>query len=286
MRRSVMWVVAAVALLSAGCGAELSPGATVLQAADETRSAGSARVSYVAVFEAVSAPGPLMMTGEGVFDYAHQLGRMVIDMSALLRSPGGAPEGSSEVEMIVDDQVIYMKMPFLTESLPDPRPWIKIDLEAATAAGRTDLTQFTQLGQGDPTQVLELLRGVTRRVENLGNEELRGAATTHYETVLDLAKVAEEVPESLRGSVESLIGRAGSSAMPADVWIDTDGRMRKLVYRVGSGESSEGGATSAEANKMSVTMELFEFGVDVKVEPPPDGQVVDLLRSVQTEASP
>lgn len=75
-------------MLSVACSGELSPGATVAQAATETRDAGSARVAYIAQFDAVSAQGPIPLTGEGVFDYANGRGRMTFGMSALLEGVG------------------------------------------------------------------------------------------------------------------------------------------------------------------------------------------------------
>lgn len=187
--------------------------------------------------------------------------------------------------MIVDDSVVYMKMPFLTPMLPEPRPWIKVDLEAAPAAGRADLTQFTQLGQGDPTPVLELLRGVTRSVKDLGDEDVRGAGTTHYETVLDLSKVVDEVPDSVRSLVQSLIARAGTTDVRADVWIDAAGRMRKMSYEVDV-TSADAEPAPSRPDTMEVTMELYEFGVPVDVSPPSDDQVVDLLELSQGRQGP
>ena len=282
MRRTIGSVFAAAALAATGCNAELSPGATVIQSATATREAGSARVSYVAEFDAVSASDSVPLTGEGVFDYANDRGRMVFDMSGLLGGSGTAPEGADEVEMIVDDVVVYMKMPFVTRMLPNPRPWIKLDLEAAAAAGRSDLAQVTQLGQGDPTQMLELLQGVTKEVRDLGREDVRGAATTHYETVLDLNRAAEQTSDSVRQSIQHLIARAGRARIPADVWIDDDGRMRKLSYAVDLPTSGDD-ASPASLESMSVTLELYEFGIDVSVSVPSDDEVVDLLELSQEQ---
>ncbi len=285
MRRTVIVLVGAV-LAVAACGGDLSPGATVLQAVSETNDAGSARVSYAATFDIASAPAPVVMSGEGVFDYAHHRGRMVFDMSDVLRGASGAvPAGAGEVEMIFEGVTLYMKMPFLTELLNAGRPWLKLDLEAARRAGRPDLAQLVQLGESDPTQVVELLRGATERVEEVGTETVRGARTSRYEIVLDLRRAVEQASDSARASVETLISRARSMRVPADVWIDDEGRMRKLTYAVALASS---GASSGDGDSsMTVTMELYEFGIDVRVEAPPGDQVVDLLELMsQPQASP
>lgn len=197
---------------------------------------------------------------------------MTFDMSEILQQSGTAPEGSGEVDMIFEGVVLYMKMPFLTQLVTEDRPWLKLDLEAARRAGRPDLAQLVQLGQSDPTQLLELLHGATKDADDLGEAELRGASTTHYTMTLDLRRAIEQASQDARSSVESLVARSGSVRLPADVWIDEQGRMRKMVYVVrlaSSGESSR--------DSMTVTMELYEFGIDVVVEAPPADQVVDLL---------
>jgi hypothetical protein len=275
MRRTCIRLSSVVALLALSCNAELSPGATVVQAAERTRGEGTARVSYAAAFDLPEGSEPLLLTGDGVFDYANRRGEMTFDMSALVRQPSDVPAGEAEVEMIVDGVVLYLKMPFLTNALAPTRPWIKLDLAAAARANRTDLGQLTQLSQGDPTQALELLRGVTRDVTERGEEVVRGVATTRYEATLDLARVAREVSDETRPSMQSLIAQARSSDMKADVWIDAAGRLRRISYDVGVVSAGEG---TTAPDSMTVVIELYDFGVGVDVVPPPEDRVVDLLQ--------
>jgi hypothetical protein len=283
MRRTVISSVAAIVLFASGCSSALSPGATVAQAPAATKGARSARVAYSAIFDIAAAPGPgpISMSGEGLFDYAQKRGRMVFDMSEVLQPGGSPPEGSGEVEMIFAGPILYMKMPFLTGLLSEPKPWIKVDLEAARRGG-ANLSQLAQLGQRDPTQILELLRGATRSVDEVGSEDLRGTQTTHYSMVLDLVRAAEKASEEARLSVQDLIVRTGARTMPAEIWIDDDGRMRKMTYEV---DLASAGADSlpAEPDSMRVAMELYEFGIEVVVEPPPEDQVVDLLKLIEAQ---
>ena len=278
MQRTLISSLALGALLTVACSGELSPGATVAQAAEKTRSEGTARVSYVATFDFSSVPGPIPLTGDGVFDYAHQRGQMIFDMSALLKSSSDQTPGSTRIEMIVDGVVVYLKMPFLSELVAGSRPWIKLDLDAAARANRTDLTRLTQLGQSDPAQVLELLKGVTRDVEERGEEMVRGARTTHYRATLELDRVVAEAPPNVRASLASLIARAGSTDIAADVWIDADGRLRKMAYELDIPPPRDSGVAATTAESMTVSMELYDFGVAVDVAPPPDDQVIDVVR--------
>jgi hypothetical protein len=287
LRRSLVFGLATVVALTAACTAELSPGATVAQASSVTRDARSARVSYSATFDVAAAPepGPISMMGEGQFDYASGRGRMIFDLTEVLRPSGEVPEGVGEVEMIFDESVMYMKMPFLTRLLPDPKPWIKVDLEAAREGG-ANVGQLAQLGQSDPTLILELLGGVTRSVDDLGTERLRGTETTHYRTVLDLVRAARDASGAARPSVYGLMQRTGAREMPAHVWIDREGRMRKMTYRVELASPAGTAPAPSGPDTMSVAMELYEFGIDVRVAPPPDGDVVDIVELTQQQDGP
>jgi hypothetical protein len=287
LSRRIVFGLATVIALTAGCTAELSPGATVVQASSVTRDARSARVSYSATFDVAAAPepGPISMTGEGQFDYASRRGRMIFDLTEVLRPSGEVPEGVGEVEMIFAESVLYMKMPFLTRLLPDPKPWIKVDLEAARE-GEANVGQLAQLGQSDPTHILELLGGATRSVDDLGTESVRGTKTTHYRTVLDLVRAARDASGAAQPSVYGLMQRTGARELPADVWIDRKGRMRKMSYRVELTPPAGTAAPPSDPDTMSVAMELYEFGIEVRAAPPPDGDVVDLVELSQQQAGP
>ena len=275
MRRCLISLLALGALAAVSCNADLSPGATVLQAAEETRAEKSARVSYKALFDVDSAPEPVELSGVGLFDYSHKRGRMIFDMAGVL-APSASSDVPGEVEMIVDGPLLYLQMPFLADVLPESRPWIKVDLEAAARSNRTDLAQFTQLGQGDPTQVLDLLRGVTKDVKRVGRERVRGVPTTEYETDLDLARVAQNTPAENQASLSSLLTRSDSKEMQARVWVDDGGRLRRMRYELDLAPGSSG-PTQVSPTSMSVTMELFDFGVPVDVTPPAEDHVIDLL---------
>jgi hypothetical protein len=268
-----------VCAASIACNAELSPGGTVFQTASETRSARSARVSYAANFSVVEAQD-VPLTAEGFVDYEHDRGLMRFDMTGLLEGNSPPPPGAEEVTMIVDGSVLYLNMPFVTANLADPKPWIKIDLDVAAESGNTDLAQFTELGRGDPDQLLELLHGV-RNVKEEGEEEVRGIRTTHYSAILDLARVVESGSQSSRLNAQDLIER-GQRLVPADVWIDEDGRTRRLSYTVAL--SQDEAPERGDAAALTVTTELYDFGVDVDVRPPPQDAVLDLLSQEQPQS--
>jgi hypothetical protein len=103
------------------------------------------------------------------------------------------------------------------------------------------------LGQFSPTHLLAMLRGASEEIRRVREEEVRDVETVHYRLEVECEQ-------------QELFDCAGVTA-PVDVWIGDDG----LVRRIGIEEQSSSG-----------TIEFYDFGVEVVVEPPPGGQVVDL----------
>jgi hypothetical protein len=159
---------------------------------------------------------------------------------------------------------------------PGLKGWIRFDLQALGEEAGLDFDQLMQLGsQSDPSQALAYLRAASDDIQEVGSEEVRGVETTHYRMTVDLARVAAAAPpaqrEALQAQVDELIEKSRIQNVPTDVWIDEDGlvRRQRLTYE------NMAFAPGVHGD-MTMTMELFDFGVDVEVDPPPASQVVDL----------
>lgn len=259
-------VLLALAALPLACGSEeeqqASPERAIANAATKTAEAGSSRAKFRVSVRGV-APGPITMTGEGTFDSKRRVGRMTLDLS-------GAGGGASEVETIMDGPVVYMKVPGTEDAQSAVKPWLKVDLRRVASRRGVDFGGLEQVNQVDPSRMLAFLRGVSGRVDEIGEEEVRGVETTHYKLTIDLEKVARETPEQ-RTALREAIERSGVQRIPAEVWVDDEGFVRrvKLLYE----NVRVGGERKAE---MAVSMDLYDFGVDVDARPPPPNQVTDL----------
>ena len=98
-----------------------------------------------------------------------------------------------------------------------------------------------------------------------GSEDVRGVTTTRYHAVIDLAKSAARLGGEARQRVEGL-SQLGLTKLPTDVWIDDQGRVRREFFTMHV-------AQSGQEVTIAMTMELFDFGVPVDVQAPPDDQV-------------
>lgn len=274
--RSFAFLTAALAVLGvSACGggssASATPQAAVVQAADRTSDAGSSRASFDITMTGL-APEPLTMTGEGIFDSQARKGRLTMDLSAL---GAGSGQDLGEAEMIFDDFVVYMKFPFLSELRGGLKEWLRFDIRELGKEQGFDLGQLSQLNQNDPSQALQYLRAASEDVEELGKEEVRGVETTHYRMTIDLRKVVDQAPEEqreqLRAQIDQIVEQSGLQMVPTEVWIDDEGLARRMQLTYKGMRFAPG-----EEGDMTMTMELFDFGVEVDIKPPPANNLTDL----------
>lgn len=210
--------------------------------------------------------------GEGLFDFQSQRGRLVLDLSSL-----GLQGTTGTTEIVFNADLVFMKLPFDLPQLKT-RPWVKIDLGKLDQVTGIDVSRLRQIQSNDPTAALNYLRGVTEDVKVMGREDVRGESTTHYKALIDLAKAARAVPAELKGDIARIIEQLGSDTIDSDVWIDGQGRLRKLQYQVDLSKVDPPAKTGAAApgGVLTATFELFDFGIEAEIADPPPEQVTEL----------
>jgi hypothetical protein len=268
-------------LVAVGCGSNTSTQSSksaVVAAAAKTKQQGSARfaIKTAAQMGAQSGAGQsFTVTGRGLFDYKNRRGGMTLNLPAM----PGATGGRSPTQIVFQGLVLYMKSPLFSRLMPGAdKPWVKFDLREMGQSLGANMSQLAQLGQNDPTQSLEYLKAAGH-VKEEGKQTIRGVQTTHYHAVISLEKVASEAPKQVAASVKQLIAVSGTKTVPADVWIDDKGLLRRMHYAYAISGQTLG------KSKVALTMDLFDFGVSVNVKPPPQGEVTDLTKLMQHAAA-
>lgn len=260
MRRFLLPLALLLALLASACGGseptaeQVSPDA-VLLAASKTNDAGTYKADITGTMEI--AGQSMDMSGAGEFDGVHQRGHMSYVMNLNAQDV--------DMKIVFAYPVIYMQLPPESGRLPDGKTWIKMDLEKLGREAGFDFGQIMQAGQSDPSQGLNFLRGVTD-VQAVGNEDVRGVATTHYTGVVDLLSLGTRYPE-MKPSIDQLVDQSGVSRVPVEVWIDDDGFVRRMKQTLG-------GNSGLQMN-MTMTTDLYDFGADVSIKEPSADDVVD-----------
>jgi hypothetical protein len=247
--------LAAVPLAAAGCGSTKSAASgtttaagassAVQQAVEKTLKAGS---EHVAVTATASTGGQdVTLTGSGAFDSKSRRGTLHANVSL-----GGI---QTSIDEVLDGTTAYAQSPLLSSLLPAGKSWLKIDL---TAAGKALGVDTTVLRAQDPAVALAQLKAL-QKVREVGTAKIGGVQTTHYRGTIDVAKL----PQGSAGMLSS----AGTTLGPADVWVGSDGYVRR--QRLTTSSSLIGSA------KTVVTTTLSQFGAAVTVTIPADSETVD-----------
>ena len=257
------------AAVVAGCGigGDTLSFDPVASAASKTVDYQSARVDFSATVN-VEGIGGMAFSGAGIFDGRTRTGalnmrfRFPADVQAEL---GGA---DPTMQMIMDGRhglVMYMRSPIFRTLGADK--WIKLDMNKLLKQQGVDLSSIMSADQADPSQSLRMLMA-SSDAHPVGYDRVRGVFTTHYTLKIDLAKLAK-ANRQLQKMYDMLRKLTGVSSYPADAWIDDQGRVRRLKIDM-SFNVPTGGAV-----QMSMTEELYAFGVKVNVQPPPASDVFD-----------
>jgi hypothetical protein len=257
-------VVCASALVGCAGGDTLALD-PVAQAANTTAKTTSSRFDFRASINAGSA-GSFSFNGNGVFDGKNKSGwmNMHFAMPPAVQLQLGSTDPS--MEMIFDGShglVMYMRSQLFDKMVPTGK-WVKMDLGKIAKKEGVDLGAIMNVNQADPSQSLRMLMA-SSNARVTGSERIRGVQTTHYAFNIDFAKLAHD-----NKAFKQLQEATGPVSAPAEAWIDAKGRVRRLAVTM-----SMGGQLGTPMT-MTMTEELYDFGVRTNVTPPADDLVVDL----------
>ena len=250
-----------------GCGGDTFALDPVASAASKTVGTTSSRVEFTATMN-IDGVGGMAFSGSGVFDGRSRSG--ALNMRFTLPADAQAQLGGVDptMQMIMDGRhglVMYMRSPLFKTIASDK--WLKLDMAKLAKKQGVDLSSLMNANQADPSQTLRMLMASTD-AHPVGYDHVRGVFTTHYKLNIDLARLAKE-SEELRKALDMVRKVTGTTSYPAEAWIDDQGRVRRLKIDM-SFNTAVGGAFT-----MSMTEELYAFGIKVNVRPPASSQVLD-----------
>ncbi len=271
MPRLFSWLLVLALVLAPAC-AKASAQERVAQSAIKTSDAGSARMSMQ--MDSQGGAQQISMTAEGAIDFKTQKLAMTMDLGAM-----GQQAGMTQLEVRSEGTTFYMKFPNY-QQIGMPTPWVKVDLTAL--AGVPGMESLSQLNNNDPSKTMQMLRGVSDNVVQVGAEEVRGTPTTHYKASIEVDKALEEVPQDSRESMQRIFEQAGAKTIPTEVWLDQEGLLRRQKITMDFSNAKGAAAAGGQApTGMVIDLQLYDFGTDIDVEPPPADQVTDFKQLQQ-----
>jgi hypothetical protein len=147
----------------------------------------------------------------------------------------------------------------------------------------------TPVGHHDPSQQLDLLRGVSDEVREVGSTQVRDADVRQYAITIDPQRLAAASGVVVEGGLTQAVLQA-SGPIPGQVFVDADGRVRRLEVSLETNGADL--AASPELSKilpdnsqvqemlrerrtaMDISIDYFDFGIPVTAQEP-DPSTVD-----------
>ncbi|WP_329265397.1 hypothetical protein [Streptomyces pseudovenezuelae] len=237
----------------AGSGAALDdsraadPAGTLRRAADTLVDAGSSKARTS--MEMATGGTRVTIRGEGVYDYRGRLGRLKV---MLPQDPAGTSEHRPITELLAPG-ALFMKN--RGAGVPADK-WVRVD--TATLSDGNLVTG----GATDPLVAAEVLRG-TRTATYVGTTELAGTEVRHYRGTADLAAAAKGAAGAGRSVLAAAAKGFATAAVPFDVYLDDQGRIRKIRHRFSFVNGQRQGTVAVASTTL-----LFDFGIATNVRLP------------------
>ncbi|MGW5638751.1 hypothetical protein [Streptomyces sp. NPDC003832] len=235
------------AVLDDGPGGERERVEVVRGAAAELVEARSAKARTS--MEMASGGTRVTIRGEGVYDFRRQVGRLKV---LLPQDPAGATAHRPITELL-SPGALFMKN--RGAGVPADK-WVRVE-----TASMPDGNLVTG-GATDPYAAAEVLLGA-RSVSYVGEEEVGGAEVTHYRGTADLRLAAEHASEGSREALAAAAKGFATAKVPFDVYLDDEGRIRKIRHRFSFVNGQREGAVAVASTTL-----LLDFGVAVDVRLP------------------
>lgn len=297
MRRKVVaWaLVGAVALVGAGCGQAKDSGGTVdaasveaptaaflSGAASKTADASTGKIALTMTISGLGSAAGATITGSGVYDNDARQAQLSMDMSGLTKAlPTASASGGAltePIEEVVSDGHLYLKLGAVGKLLGITTPWVELtgtDALAKSLTGSSGMNLDPNDTKSLGTDYLSYLQGVAGTVTEVGTEAVDGIDATHYKAELDLAKLMAAAGDKLspeaKSRMQSQMDKV-SGTMPVEVWVGSDGLVRRVTL---SFDLSAMGMAGAKGS-MAFTMDFTDLGQPVVVTVPPADQVSPL----------
>jgi hypothetical protein len=123
-----------------------------------------------------------------------------------------------------------------------------------------------------------MVRGA-ENVVKVGPDQVRGEPTTRYHLDINLQKAAQEQPTpEARAAMQSLVNLYTVPTRPVDVWLDSEGRMRRMQQTLDFSTVRFPPAIASQVRTLgspTLTVDYYGFGQPVDTELPPPSQVAD-----------
>jgi hypothetical protein len=182
------------------------------------------------------------------------------------------------IEEVIAKPYLYISVPSGSgTSATHGKPWVRADLSTFSQSFGSS---SVGAGSSNPSEVLSYLRAAGT-VTRAGDEHVRGVSSTHYHALIDLSHFDLAVPAAQRAAARKqgkLLERVtGAKTLPMDVWIGR-GRIDRIALAYSL-------CTQEGRLQETISMDLYDYGRQPVVSPPPASQVSDIGAELKSQVA-
>jgi len=220
------------------------------------------------------------LTGTGGFDTKHQAGTVSVNLGALAALLGGAAGGVTipkNVDVVVLRNVVYVDLPGVAAQIRKGAEWLRFDSSSIPTSVSKGVDP-SQLSKINPQQALAQLASAAT-VHRLGKATVRGTSTTHYQAIVDVARVVAILPKADQATELQTLKTTGLKTLPVDVYVDGSGYVRRTTVSLAKLKVQAGSPLLS----IKLSVDVYGFGAHVHVSAPPASTTADgstLLSSI------
>jgi len=265
--RNLVALLAASSVLVAGCSRSGHQG-TIISVhgfGDATTQARTARFAADRTNDDEDQGGP-PSRAVGTFDFESSNGTMT----------EGTTGDTKTLELVVGGAA-YMPMtaagPIPTNDPCYGKKWAVFDYPKYAKEGLVSASKMSPVPL-DPGRIVTALRNADGTLTKIGSERVRGTLTDHYQVSAGSPALQQAFTENNEISDQRLDA--------LDVWVDADQRLRRVrsivTVRWGNSSPSVSGPyahVDGGTYKQTTTVDVWDYGVPVNVQRPPDSEACD-----------
>ena len=242
----------AICLFLGACGGT-SDRSALDDAADAT-AATTARFEMKFDLPPIDGAAEETFTMSGFFDFANEAG-LVKGLDGGNSSAGDSSD--TPLEMRILQRTVYERWLVKGKTY-----WVRATEERRRAVDPFEAVVPFPGGPTAPTEVLDLILRSSDEVRVLGEDEVRGTVTTRYRAAIHSEKLIDQLPADTRPAAQDREDWE-DRVVNVEAWVDEESRLRRISF----GETDAGEVFAA-------TLDLYDFGVEVDVRPPPENEVI------------
>jgi hypothetical protein len=164
------------------------------------------------------------------------------------------PGGQGTIEVVVVDGTTYAKLPPSLNS--GDKPWLLVTPDSTNQIVQQLARSLDTALNSASLGSVGVFTRAAKSVEGKGTDTIEGVETTHYEIVVDVAKLPADTPG--KDALES----SGVDEIPLDLYIDSQGRPVRINEEL-----------TVQGTKVTTKATLSDFNAPVTITAPPSNQV-------------